>query len=132
MELWYVVENGTQRGPLPRDVVLQLLDPGVLTDRALAWRNGMADWQPIVVHFDLKQKQNTHVSGEHPTTDQLTTDASTALGRVGDMHRTAAPKAALTVPLAGIVLLITTFFWTGDAIYQIDPPFVGTSAWIGV
>jgi uncharacterized protein DUF4339 len=43
----FIAENGEQQGPFPRGKVQRMWRDGQITDAALVWREGLAEWQPI-------------------------------------------------------------------------------------
>ncbi len=48
MKFWYVGIANKQEGPLSVAEVVAMLSNGKLTPESLVWKDGMADWQPIV------------------------------------------------------------------------------------
>lgn len=44
---WFVVLQGKQQGPMPREQVVSLLEGGEIGGDALVWHDGMSNWQPI-------------------------------------------------------------------------------------
>ncbi len=53
MELWFVADNGGQRGPLLREDLVALIRSGQVSQGALVWRHGFKEWQPLAAHFDF-------------------------------------------------------------------------------
>jgi hypothetical protein len=48
---WFVSNRGERIGPLSTADVLGKLIAGDFDDGALVWRDGLGDWQPLIVHF---------------------------------------------------------------------------------
>lgn len=53
MTLWYYGANGQQHGPVGEAELGALIAAGSLKPRTLVRRDGMADWQPVVVVPEL-------------------------------------------------------------------------------
>ncbi|MDR3496517.1 MAG: NINE protein [Ancalomicrobiaceae bacterium] len=47
MALWYISVGGEQRGPYPTEQLRQMIAEASLPPDAFAWRDGMAQWQPL-------------------------------------------------------------------------------------
>lgn len=43
---WYYAANNQQQGPVDEVRLAELFQQGVINDKTLVWRNGMAQWQP--------------------------------------------------------------------------------------
>jgi hypothetical protein len=73
----FVCENGEQQGPFPPDKVQRLWRDGEITDAALVWREGLAEWQPIGSVLtrlaSIRQKEYLKFLG-HPTPRGMTFD----------------------------------------------------------
>ncbi len=44
---WYYSKNATQQGPVPLDELRARIASGEVAGSDMAWREGMADWQPV-------------------------------------------------------------------------------------
>ena len=50
MDSWYYIVDGAQRGPLPGNAMLRMLEKGVIPAETAVWRPGEDNWQQEPAH----------------------------------------------------------------------------------
>ena len=51
---WYYAKHGKQQGPLPVDRLKAMIESGEVAPTDLVWREGMAEWLPVVQVTELR------------------------------------------------------------------------------
>lgn len=98
MEIW-IGRDGERHGPYKEDDVRAWLRSGQLSPQDLAWREGLADWQPLSVLYPEVSKEVPPPSADNPY---------------------AAPEAPLLPQVTALSLEDHAGFWKRLAAYVVD------------